>query len=88
VISHFHRDHYGRLKDLIESGCRSVGAINSRGPASWPITNSRGAWIGMMCNPCSTVAEKVHPLFTPKAGDNLVDLTTEMSASAGGPLRL
>jgi len=78
VISHFHRDHYGRLKDLIESGV-PVGRVAINLPGSRELADHEQPW-GMDWDDVQSVLELLRkrsiPCFTPKAGDNLVDLTT------------
>jgi competence protein ComEC len=77
VISHFHKDHYNRLRDLIEAGI-GVGrvAINLPSPADGADEKEK-PW-GFDRQDVESVLrflrEKQIPYFTPKAGDRLLEV--------------
>lgn len=76
IISHCHVDHYGRLRNLIESGV-TVGRVAINVPASRVIADREIPW-GLnwehLQSLLAFLREKNIPMFTPKAGDLLVDL--------------
>lgn len=74
VISHFHTDHYGRLRDTINAGIvvdrvavnvpvREVGDPESMSGSGWQDIQSLLQFL----------REKQVPYFTPKAGDRLIE---------------
>ena len=77
VISHFHKDHYGRLKDLIEAGIK-VGRVAGNMPA--PTDNLADAempWGFDRADAEATLRflrEKQIPYFTPRAGERLIEI--------------
>ena len=76
VISHFHKDHYGRLKDLIEAGIK-VGRVAGNMPApDASLTDAEMPW-GFDRKHAESVLqylrEKNIPYFTPKAGERLIE---------------
>jgi competence protein ComEC len=77
VISHFHRDHYGRLMDLIEAGIR-IGrvAINLPAPDN-KIADEEMPWGFDRAHVESVLQylrEKKIPYFTPLAGERLMEV--------------
>lgn len=77
VLSHFHKDHYGRLQDLIESGI-SVGrvAINMPSPAD-DRADSEMPW-GFDRKHAESVLQFLRqrqvPYFTPRIGERLLEI--------------
>jgi len=77
VISHFHKDHYGRLKDLIEAGIK-VGRVAGNMPA--PDASGCDAempWGFDRAHAEATLQflrEHKIPYFRPKAGDRLLEV--------------
>ena len=77
VISHFHKDHYGRLKDLIEAGIK-VGRVAGNMPA--PADNLADAEMPRGFDRADAEAtlrflrEKQIPYFTPRAGERLIEI--------------
>jgi competence protein ComEC len=77
VISHFHKDHYGRLKDLIEAGVK-VGRVAGNMPA--PTDNLADAempWGFDRADAEATLRflrEKQIPYFTPRTGERLIEI--------------
>ncbi len=77
VISHFHKDHYGRLRDLIESGIE-VDRVAGNMPAP---NNAMAAaelpW-GFDRNDAESLVEFLHekniPYFTPTIGQRLIEV--------------
>lgn len=86
IISHCHWDHYGRLRELIESGV-TIGRIAINVPASREIADREIPW-GLdwdhLQSLLAYLREKNIPMFTPKAGDVLVNLRD----TDGSPIRL
>jgi competence protein ComEC len=86
VISHFHQDHYGRLRDLISSGIK-IGRVAYNLPASRAVADREKPW-GMVWEDAQALLQELAasgiPGFTPKAGDQLVDL----KATDGATVRL
>ncbi len=78
VITHFHQDHYGRLRDLLRAGVK-VGRVAVNPPASREIGDREKPW-GLDWDDMQSVLELLRtnriPYFTPKAGERLVDLTS------------
>ena len=77
VISHFHRDHYGRLADLVKAGVQ-IGRVAINVPASRDLADRERPW-GMDWEDVQSVLALLRdrriPYFTPKAGERLVDIT-------------
>jgi len=77
IISHFHRDHYGRLTDLIDSGVK-IGRVAINLPSAadetaehekpWGFDRQHVEWVLRFLH------EKGIPYFTPKAGDRLMEI--------------
>lgn len=86
LISHCHWDHYGRLRDLIESGI-TIGRVAINVPASREIADREIPW-GLDWEHLQALLaflrENNIPTFTPKAGDVLVNLQD----TDGSPIRL
>jgi competence protein ComEC len=76
VISHFHKDHYGRLKDMIEAGIK-VGRVACNMPA--PTDDRADAempWGFDRVHAEATLQflrERKIPYFTPKIGERLLE---------------
>jgi competence protein ComEC len=83
VISHFHRDHYGRLVDLIEAGIKvDRVAMNMPAPGNKTI-DGEIPWGFDRAHAQSVLqylSARQIPYFTPKAGERLLEV-----APAGGP---
>jgi len=77
VISHFHKDHYGRLRDLIEAGIR-VDRVAGNVPD--PVLNDTEHPWGYDWPDVKSLLQFLHvkgvPYFTPKAGERLIDAST------------
>jgi competence protein ComEC len=77
VISHFHKDHYGRLPDLIAAGIE-VGRVAGNLPApNATLTDAEMPWGFDRKDAESVLAllrEKKIPYSTPKAGDRLIEV--------------
>jgi competence protein ComEC len=77
VLSHFHKDHYGRLPDLIAAGIE-VGKVAGNMPAAAATgCDSEMPW-GFDRKHAESVLqllrEKHIPYFTPKAGERLIEV--------------
>ena len=77
IISHFHKDHYGRLKDLIEAGIK-VGRVAVNMPSSADEhADAEMPWgfdrVHAESN-LQLLREKHIPYFTPKAGERLLGI--------------
>jgi competence protein ComEC len=78
IISHFHKDHYGRLKDLINAGIK-VDRVACNLPASreqmdYEHTLTPLADWDDAISVLQFLREKQIPYFTPKAGDRLIEV--------------
>jgi len=77
VISHFHRDHYGRLRDLINSGVR-IGRVAINLPSAADERAEHEKPWGFDRQDVESVlrllGEQHIPCFTPKAGDRLMEI--------------
>lgn len=85
VLSHFHRDHYGRLLDLIRSGV-TVDRVAISLPASRVVADKERPWGCNWEDVQATLAflRQHHiPILKPKTGDRLLDLSI-----GGVPLEL
>ena len=76
VLSHFHADHYDRLRDVIEAGIQvrrvavnlpAPGNERLEGAGSWDFDRPRAEAL------LSFLAAKQIPVFTPKAGERLIE---------------
>jgi competence protein ComEC len=78
VISHFHKDHYGRLRDLIDAGIK-VDRVACNLPASREQMDREhqgtplADWDDVM-SVLQFLSKKHIPYFRPKAGERLMDL--------------
>ncbi len=78
VISHFHKDHYGRLKDLINAGIK-VDRVACNLPASREQMDREhqntplADWDDVM-SVLQFLHQKQIPYFRPKAGDRLIEV--------------
>ena len=77
IISHFHRDHYGRLTDLIDAGVK-VGRVAINLPSSADEIAEREKPWGFDRQHVESVLQYLRerriPYFTPKAGDRLMEI--------------
>ena len=85
VISHFHKDHYGRLPDLIAAGIQ-IGRVACNMPApNATLTDAEMPW-GFDRKHAESVLgllrEKNIPYFTPKAGERLIEVALPNGGSA------
>lgn len=77
VLSHFHRDHYGRLADVINAGIK-IGRVAVNMPAPddefadaerpWGFIREDAEWT------LQFLKEKGIPYFTPKIGEHMLDV--------------
>ncbi len=80
VISHFHRDHYGRLVDLIKAGVK-IDRVAINLPASREQMDHEhegtplADWDDVQAT-LQFLREKRIPCFTPKEGERLIDAST------------
>jgi len=75
VISHFHVDHYGRLLDLIESGVKVTRvAVNIPDEVAAAREAGWGCDLDNVRATVATLKEKGVEVFTPKAGDCLIEV--------------
>jgi competence protein ComEC len=78
IISHFHKDHYGRLRDLVNSGIK-VDRVACNIPATREQMDREhqgtplADWDDMM-SVLQLLREKQIPYFRPKAGDRLMEV--------------
>ena len=76
VISHFHKDHYGRVADLIASGIQ-IGRVAGNMPAAGAsLADLEMPWGFDRAHAQSLLAllrSRSIPYFTPKAGDRLLE---------------
>lgn len=75
ILSHFHKDHYGRLVDLIQAGV-TVDRVVMSLPASREIADRERPWGCNWEDVQTTLAflrARNIPVLTPKAGDRLID---------------
>ena len=85
VLSHFHKDHYGRLKDLVEAGI-NVGrvAFNMPSPADG-VAEAEMPW-GFDRKHAESVLqflrERHIPCFTPRIGERLLEVPFADGGSA------
>ncbi len=84
VISHFHRDHYGRLVDLINAGIR-IDRVALNLPGDRKLADREMPW-GCDWDDVQALlrflTEKKIPFFTPKAGERLLEVSTDGVISA------
>jgi competence protein ComEC len=77
VISHFHKDHYGRLPDLIAAGIEVVRVAGNLPAPNATLTDAEMPW-GFDRKHAESVLELLRekriPYFTPKAGDRLIEV--------------
>jgi competence protein ComEC len=76
LISHFHRDHYGKLLDIINSGIK-VDRVALNLPASREIADAEKPW-GCNWDEVQSVlrflADRRIPYFTPHNGERLIEI--------------
>ena len=78
IISHFHKDHYGRLRDLIDAGIK-VDRVACNLPASREQMDREhqgtplADWDDVM-SVLQLLREKHVPYFRPKAGERLIEV--------------
>ena len=84
VISHFHRDHYGRLIDILNAGI-TIGRVILNVPDK-EIADKETPW-GCDWNEAQAVLAELRQRFvsyeTPKAGDRLMEMKTKNGITAG-----
>ena len=77
VITHFHKDHYGRLPDMIAAGIE-IGRVAGNLPApNASLTDAEMPWGFDRKHAESVIGllrEKNIPYFTPKAGERLIEV--------------
>ncbi len=76
VLSHFHRDHYGRLADLVRAGIK-VGRVAYNLPApDDELADAERPW-GFDRDDATALLNLLHangiPCFTPQAGERLIE---------------
>jgi competence protein ComEC len=76
LLSHFHRDHYGKLLDIINSGIK-VDRVALNLPASREIADVEKPW-GCNWEEVQSVlrflADRHIPYFTPRNGERLIEI--------------
>jgi len=76
LLSHFHRDHYGKLLDIINSGIK-VDRVALNLPASREIADAEKPW-GCNWEDVQSVlrflADHRIPYFTPRMGERLIEI--------------
>ena len=84
IISHFHRDHYGRLIDILKAGI-AIDRVVLNVPAK-VVADREIPW-GCDWSDVQAVLAELHarnvPCFTPKAGERLLEIKTEQGIIAG-----
>lgn len=76
VLSHFHWDHYGKLREIIEGGVK-VGRVAMNLPASRELADVEKPW---GCNwedvqaLLRFLADRRIPYFTPRLGERLIEI--------------
>ncbi len=84
VISHFHRDHYGRLLDILNSGI-----VVERVALNVPDKTAADREIPWGCNLSdvqsllSDLTGRKIPYFTPKAGERILEIKSEGQTTMG-----
>jgi competence protein ComEC len=78
IISHFHKDHYGRLRDLVNSGIK-VDRVACNIPATREQMDYEHKLTPLadwddMTSVLQLLREKQIPYFRPKAGDRLIEV--------------
>jgi len=77
VISHFHKDHYGRLRDFIEAGIK-IDRVAVNVPVLGSPADSEHYQGGFdradMDALLQFLSDRQIPYFTPKAGDRLIEV--------------
>jgi competence protein ComEC len=77
VLSHFHRDHYGRLSDVIDAGITvsrvafnlpppTATSVNAEAP--WGFSRPEAEWL------LGKLAHHGIAIFTPRAGERLIEV--------------
>jgi competence protein ComEC len=86
VISHFHKDHYGRLRDLVNAGIK-VDRVACNLPATREQMDrehqgtSLADWDDVI-SVMQFLREKQIPYFRPKAGDRLIEVPLSSGLTA------
>jgi competence protein ComEC len=84
VISHFHRDHYGRMVDLINAGIR-IDRVALNLPGDRRLADQEMPW-GCDWEDVQALlrlfTERGIPYFTPKIGERLLEVSTDGVVSA------
>ena len=84
MISHFHADHYGRLRDVIAAGIE-VEKVAINLPADRRLADREKPWGCDWDDVQALLAhlrEKEIPYFTPKAGERLLEVSTREGTAA------
>jgi beta-lactamase superfamily II metal-dependent hydrolase len=76
LLSHFHRDHYGKLLDIIDSGIK-VDRVALNLPASREIADAEKPW-GCNWEEVQSIlrflSDRRIPYFTPRNGERLIEI--------------
>ncbi len=78
VISHFHMDHYGRLLDLTDAGIQ-IERVAINLPGDRRIADRERPWgcdYDHVQAVLRTLTERKIPYFTPKAGERLLEISS------------
>jgi len=85
VLSHFHRDHFGRLKDVIEAGVKVRRVAYNLPAAGASVAESEAPW-GFVRTEAEALlqylAQKGIPTFTPRPGERLIEVPFTDGTSA------
>lgn len=85
VLSHFHRDHFGRLKDVIEAGIKVRRVAYNLPAAGASLAESEAPWGFVRAEAESLLqylSQKGIPTFTPRPGERLIDVPFTDGTSA------
>jgi beta-lactamase superfamily II metal-dependent hydrolase len=78
VLTHFHRDHYGRLKDLVNSGVTIDAVVFNLPAPNATSTDAEAPWGFSRAEANDLIQflrEKLIFCYTPRTGDRLIDLS-------------
>lgn len=85
VLSHFHRDHFGRLSDIMEAGIKvrrvaynmpAAGAVLTEAEVPWGFSRAEAESL------LQYLKNKGVSVFTPRAGERLIDVPLGDGTSA------
>lgn len=85
VISHFHRDHYGRLRDVIDAGIKVRRVAYNMPAAGATLADAEAPWGFVRAEAESLLqylSEKNIPTYTPRPGERLIDVPFTDGTSA------